>query len=284
MSEAQNFSPQYKPLHESESKIGIAFSSKGRTEWSRQTILPLLESGADIFWFDGSGPGEGRELPCEFYSRSGFKEHHRDVTGGPAVAITYALHTLYERGYEYIGLVENDVLLSAGWLDRVMGLFATPAHELGNWKVGAASARSYATRMVEPRDGYGIMANVGAGMIVFRRECIPPILNNWRCPWLYELEAMFAHYLGLQYPTPTSILQRDPELKKKNAWCLTHDWYFEAVILAHGYLTLACTPSMAVDLDEKVEDKPTTESTRRLRMPSDPIFECDDNRKAGGAN
>ena len=89
-------------------------------------------------------------------------ERHGHVTGGPDVAILYCLSLMLERGYDYVGLIEND--LEPGWLDRIFQLFATP-----RLNVGSVSARSDADRVLLPRNGYAIMANVGAGMVLFKR-------------------------------------------------------------------------------------------------------------------
>jgi hypothetical protein len=248
---------QIKTLRPKENKIAIAFSSKGRFDLTDKTLIPLLAHDVDVFWIDGTPPGPERDKSFEFYECfSGLKEIHRNVGGGPDAAIQYALNHLYLLGYEYIGLLENDVLLQPGWFEKTMGLFDTPGLD-----VGAVSARCLQNRILKPMNGFAIMSNVGAGNIIFRREMAQLILWNYLQPQLWMLQMVFDHKTGIPYPIPTAVKRRENWQAHLPAVVMSCDWWFEAVMLAHDHYTLAPTPSMAIDLDPKVEDAPVMVAT-----------------------
>lgn len=241
-------------LRPKQNNLAIAFSSKDRPSLSAKTILPLLEAeDVDVFWFDGSRMTINGQLPKEYAGYENLKEIHLNVTGGPDAAITFALDLLQERGYEYIGLLENDVLLHKGWEKRIRELF-----DIKDVNVGAAGVRCFASRILERGGDYAVMSNLGAGMVVFRGELIQHILMNYRQPMLYELQTFFKHFTGKDYPIPHVVKKQDPEAKKP--WRMTCDWWFDAVLLSQGYRSVACIPSMATDLDDVGGDILVTEA------------------------
>lgn len=241
-------------------KVGIAFSTKDRIGFTMETlprILDDVDGKADVFWLDGSVTKEGKQFPADFAfnwrrehdGRYPVKEQHMGVGGGPAAVIQAAWRYLYDKNYDYIGLIENDVLLTPGWFDKCMALFEAPARiQAYEVRVGAVSARCFTDRILEKHATHALMANVGAGMFIVKRELIPALLENWRMPLLWEMDVFFKYYTGRSYPVPPPIKKQDPELKL--TWTMTHDWFWEVVLLSKGYATLACVPSMAINLDD----------------------------------
>lgn len=262
-------------------KVGIAFSTKDRTEFTAQTLPRILdeaEGNFDFFWLDGSATREGQNFINEFIFK--WRNEHNgknpitrvftNVTGGSANAIITGWQLLYNGGfnlgnsqdehYDYIGIIENDVLLTPGWFKRCMELFGMGERkpdtidDRGNLyryiphSVGAVSSRCFTDRILEKRDGYAVMANVGAGMFITRRDLIPILLEDWRQPMLWELQEFCEHFTGMEYPLPKGVKDQDPNAEK--SWRLSHDWFFEISLWRKGYQTLACVPSMAVNLDD----------------------------------
>lgn len=233
-----------KTLHSKKSNVAFAYSTKDRVDFTQQTLPRVLaEKGDfDVFWIDGSDKGSpaSKLWGGSTFSSPKLTEVHLGVVGGAAYAIQYGLMTLFNKGYEYIGLIENDVLLTQSWFARIMGLFAP--------SVGAVSARTFTHRILQSHKDYADMANVGAGMILFKREMVPLILANWRMPVLWEVQALCKHFTDHDYPVPPEVLKRDPKIELH--WQFTHDWYFEPTMWSKGFSTLAPIPSMAINLDD----------------------------------
>lgn len=235
-------------------KVGIAFTTKDRTDYTRQTLPPIIAEADefDLHWVDGSATDDGKRFFQTSHPSPLIVERHGDITGGATRAIQYCWATLYNKGYDYIGLIENDVKLKPGWFKKTMALFEKDEAfcDLKHVKinVGAVSARCFTDRIDQKHDGFATMANVGAGMIIVKRELIPWLLLNWRHAMLWEVRDLFKHYTGREYPLPPFVRKDDPETKKD--WQFSEDWYFEIAMLAKGFSTLALTPSMAYNLDD----------------------------------
>lgn len=235
--------------HGKRSNVAFAYSTKDRTGFTRQTLEPILreQGDFDLFWIDGSATEAGRGLTN--FEDDKIAEVHRGINAGAAHAIQYSLVELYNRGYDYIGLIENDVLLFRGWFRRIMGLWKL-ADPDGDNDIGAVSVRCFTHRMLMDykEDGYADMANIGAGMILFKREMVPHIIHNWRMPKLWEVRAICEGLTDCKYPVPPLVLSQDPKLEQM--WTMTHDWFFEPVIWGQGKIAVACVPSMAINLDD----------------------------------
>lgn len=233
-------------------KTAIAFTTKNRTEYTAQTLPRILdeaEGNFDLYWLDGSTTPEGKNFPYEFAAqwradhdgKYPLKEFHAGVGGGAAAAIQQAfLYLMGKEDVDYVGLIENDVLLEPGWFAKTMALFDA--------QVGAASARCFTHRILKKCEGYSVMADVGAGMVIFRKELINDLLLNFRRPALWEVQAICKHFTGLDYPIPKMATDQDPEMKQ--FWVLSEDWYWPIVLMNKGFSTLALTPSMAINLDD----------------------------------
>lgn len=219
-------------------KVGIAFSTKDRVELSDRTVRPLMSDKFSLLWVDGSVTEEGRAFPHKASLKAGGNHSinvHGMVRGGADAAIVYGLSTLLMcSDLTHVGLIENDVLLTApDWFERTMALFDKGAAD--GLSVGAVSARCYADRMLCQRDGYGLMHNLGAGMVIFTRHAARLVLDHFRTGWTMANRAVFAQLAGTD-------IGRYWAFKSGEHW-LCADWGFDRVLAAHGLASLALTPS-----------------------------------------
>ena len=141
-----NYPSSIKRHRKKQSDTGFVYSTRDRTELSRRTFPAVTAEGDfDLYWIDGSETPEGQVLPDEMCSDTQqLCEIHRGVTGGPDAAIVYGLSYLLDAGYDYIGLLENDVLLAAGWYAVLKRLFSLGKRD--GLRVGAATVRTYDKR------------------------------------------------------------------------------------------------------------------------------------------
>ena len=206
-------------------KTCLAFLTYEKPDLSRQSIVPLLDCGADIMWVDGSTSVEASALPFEYNTKYTFS----NVRGGAGAAIVFALTEMLERGYDYVGLVESDVLLGPNWFADTMDLFSVSPN------VGAASARCYEDRILFQCDGHAICHNLGAGQIILSREAATLVLQHFRTGWTADNRRVFGKLAGIDIGSYWAF-------RGGEHW-LTADWHWDALLAAHGYASLALTPS-----------------------------------------
>lgn len=219
-------------------QVAIAFSTKDRVELSQQSIIPLLQPEKfDLFWIDGSTTLEGIALPPEYRAFN----IDSGIRGGADAAIVFALTKMLQHGYEFVGLVENDVLLADDWLEPTLELFEKGERE--GLKVGAVSARCYEDRILIQRDGYALMHNLGAGHVIFSREAADIILQNYRTGHTWENRRVFAQ-LSLLDPARWCAFLRDPH-------ATTVDWQFDRILAQYGLASLALTPAKATMIGQE---------------------------------
>jgi hypothetical protein len=228
-------------------KLALALLTKDHPELTKRSIEPLLQPNKfDLFWIDGSGVGsEGLAFARE--SNLTECEVHADIQGGPDAAIVYALTVMLdhygERGqYSHIGIIEQDVLLHSDWLGPTLALFERGTDE--GLHVGAVSARSYEDRILIQRDGYGVMHNLGSGMIILTREAARILLDNYRTAWSTDNRLIFAQLSGIDIGKFWAFRGSEQPL--------TADWNFDAILARHGLASLALTPSLATMLDQDI--------------------------------
>jgi len=210
-------------------KLAVAYSTRDQVELTKQTIEPLLRKEVRLHWVDGSRTDEGKHLP-QMYN---FSVMHGGVYGGADAAIAYKLTTLLKDGADYIGLVENDVLLDDDWLEPTMALFEKGKAD--GLEVGAVSARSYVDRVLIQRDGYAVMHNLGAGMAIFTREAAGIVLRSFQTHWWPDNRKLFAQLSGIDLATYAAF--------RGNEQNVTTDWGWEAQLASHGLASLALTPA-----------------------------------------
>lgn len=206
-------------------KTCIAFLTCDKPDLTRQSIVPLLDCGADIMWVDGSRTEAGTSLLSNYDTKYKFT----NVRGGAGAAIVFALSTMLEKGYDAVGLVENDVLLADEWFAPTMRLFEVHP------SVGAVSARCYEDRILFQRDDHAICHNLGAGQIILTRDAATLILHHFRTGWTSDNRRVFGKLAGIDIGGYWAF-------RGSEHW-LTADWHWDALLAAHGYASLALTPS-----------------------------------------
>ena len=218
-------------------KIGIAFSSKDRPELTEKSLPPLLAADVDVWWYDGSVTEEGKKY---FNMPSWGMSGKQTLTGGSCRYIVKALTDLLAAGYDYIGLVENDVRLHDNWFLPTMELFEI-GHKEG-LEVGAVSARCYEDRVLIQRDGHSVNHNLGAGQIIFSRKAAAHVLQHYRTHMTSENRRTF------------SILTSDDIGRywafRGGEHMLVADWGYDRQLAEIGLSSLALTPAKAEQMED----------------------------------
>jgi hypothetical protein len=234
-------------LPDARSRIGFVFSSKERVDFSRRTLAALdCEKGFDLVWVDGSDNLEARELPRVYPFRNArLAEIHLDVRGGPDRAICYGLRRLLDLGYDYCGLIENDVVLAPGWFAKLLELFELASHD--GLAVGAATVRSYESRVLEYRAGYTINWCVGAGMVLFSRSAAQLVLEYYSATRARKLYRFYAERFGVSLRAVPDLWHGHPD-----STC-SPDWVYAMELYKHGLSSVGSIPNMAEDLQFEVQ-------------------------------
>jgi len=231
-------------------RVAIAFSTCDRVELSCQSIEPFLQPDKfDLHWVDGSKTDAGIVLPTKYRTHGDNITHHSNVRGGSGAAIVFALTAMLgacrakshgaqgfsvdTAPYDYIGLVENDVVLPHDWFDKTMALFEQGKTD--GLEVGAVSARCYEDRILIQRPDYAICHNLGAGMIVFTREAAELVLQHYRTQFTTENRQTFSLLAGIDIASYWAF-------RGSEHW-LVADWKWDALLARHGLTSLALTPS-----------------------------------------
>lgn len=235
------------------SKIGFAFSTKNRVELSRRTLKTLdTEKGFDILWLDGSDTEEGKRFPSEYvFKKARLKDICFGVTGGPDRCIQFGLEKLLDMGYDYCGLIENDLLFKPGWFNALIKTYSYAARE--GLVVGSATVRSYNSRVIEYRKNYSINWNTGAGMVLFSRKGAEIVLDNYpedlkkRLPIITrKLIKFYGENFGID-------ISSNDEWKGAFEGHLIHemrlgpDHTYEKALYEHGLSTIGSIPNFVID-------------------------------------
>jgi hypothetical protein len=229
-----------------QSKVGFALSTRDRFVYTMRTIKSLdAEGGFDLIWNDGSGRSEVPELSRYFAFRNvRLVEANYSVKGGADAAIRFGLRRLLELDYDFIGLVENDLLLSQGWLGAMRATFVAADEE--GITVGAVSALGYQSRVLEYRKKYSIDWARGAALVLFTREAAQLLLENYS-----RLEMTSQQIRGF-YAQQFGVALHVPEWAVGGRWMdgpMTLDWGYAPLLYANGYACVGTIPSLARDLE-----------------------------------
>lgn len=241
------------------SKVGFALSTRDRFVYTMRTIKCLdAEGGFDLIWNDGSERNEVPELSRYFAFRNAqLVEANYGVKGGADAAICYGLRRLLDLGYDFIGLVENDVLLAPGWLAAMRDAFERAAEE--GVVVGAVSALGYQSRVLEYRRNYSIDWARGAALALFTREAAQLVLEN------YSRLIMTSQQIRGFYANHFGVALHVPEWAVGGRWMdgpMTLDWSYAPLLYANGYACVGTIPSFASDLEFDVRQVLRTEYVR----------------------
>lgn len=228
-------------------RVGFALSTKDRCHLT-ELILPGLDCGGfDLIWCDGSTTREGRNLPgTRHFKNTVLKEISYGVTGGPDAAIQFALRRLLSLGYEFVGLVENDIRLQPGWLPAMLDCWHT-AEEDG-FSVGAITARTMLSRVLAYGTRYVIKWNMGAGMVLFSRPAAEAVLADYRLTSAQEVHDHFLSATGVNLSPVWELFMGQADRG------LGADWRYSLSMWRRGMLSLGTVPSLAenIDLDIRV--------------------------------
>jgi hypothetical protein len=243
----------------SESKIGFALSTRDRFVYTMRTIKSLdAEGGFDLIWNDGSERNEVPELSRYFAFRNArLVEANYGVKGGADAAIRSGLRRLLELGYDFVGLIENDVLLSPGWLGAMRKAFETATED--GVKIGAVSALGYQSRVLEYRKNYSIDWARGAALVLVTREAAQLLLENYS-----RLEMTSQQIRGF-YAEHFGVALHVPEWAVGGRWMdgpMTLDWGYAPLLYANGYACVGTIPSLASDLEFDVRTVLRTDYVR----------------------
>lgn len=244
-------------------KTAIAYFTKDRVELSKRAIEPLLQPDKfDLWVFDGSDTPVGEQFVLDSMASDHFCRFN--VRGGPDAAVVYALTTMLDYSdvhepkwnYDYVGLVENDVLLDPGWFGPVRALFDRGRAE--GLEVGAVSARAYEDRVLIQRDGYAVMHGLGWGMQIMTRQAAELTLKHFRTCFTTENRRLFARLTGTDIGTYWAF--------RTNENMLCADWGNDRVLAAHGLASLALTPSPV----EMIGQRPPL-AEQGLKLVTEPV-------------
>jgi len=229
-----------------ESKLGFALSTRDRFVYTMRTVKSLdAEGGFDLIWNDGSERNEVPELSRYFAFRNArLVEVNYGVKGGADAAIRFGLRRLLELGFDFIGLVENDLLLSPGWLGAMRAAFVAAAEE--GITVGAVSTLGYQSRVLEHRKNYSIDWARGAALVLFSREAAQLLLESYS-----RLEMTSQQIRGF-YAEHFGVALHVPEWAVGGRWMdgpMTLDWGYAPLLYANGYASVGTIPSLARDLE-----------------------------------
>ena len=232
------------------SNFAFAYSTKDRTDLTLQTLPSVdVDNRFDVLWFDGSSSQEGRKLPGQFeFKSSPLREVHFDVTGGPDVAIMTALHRMVDAGYDYCGLIENDILLGEGWFDAILA--ALKSAQRDGLPVGAVTARTIDSRVLFHRPEFAVMWNLGAGMALFTREAAEIILRDYATTASDWLSSRWKKGAGITLGDDIWELHM-----QQNRRGLGVDWTFAARLMEHGLSCIGTLPNVARNVDMDVESE-----------------------------
>lgn len=246
-------------------KLALAYSTKDSVELTKQTIMPVIDctSVAAIYWVDGSSTPEGQRLAADY--RASKFSYSAGIIGGADAAIVYKLSKLLNapNKYAYIGLIENDVLLDEDWFAPTMALFAEGKRD--GLEVGAVSPRSYADRILIQRDGYAVMHNLGAGVVIFTREAAEIVLRTMRTCWWPDSVKLFAQLSGIDLRTYAAF--------RGNEQFTSTDWLWDTMLAKHGLASLALTPAKVQMIGQV---PPLAEQGLELTVDPRPVKEQDD--------
>ncbi len=235
-------------------RIGFSFSTKDRYLFTLQTLQHLdTEGGYDLIWNDGSKePGVPALAKNYKFQNAKLVEVNYGVTGGAEAAVCFGLSRLLKLGYDYVGLIENDILFRPGWFSALVKLFAQGAGD--GIVCGSATARSFESHVLEYRSGYALQSDIGAGMVLFSRAAAEIIMEKYANPSSLQMtthswQKFYADHFGIDLRKFSPFWAFPPE----KAFPCTLDWGYTPSLYLRGYASLSTIPSYASDLEFDVE-------------------------------
>jgi hypothetical protein len=236
-------------------RVGFALSSKDRYLFTLQTLQSLdTDGGFDLVWNDASKePGVPALAKNYKFQNAKLAEVNYGVGGGPDRAVCFGLSRLLKLGYDYVGLIENDILFRPGWFAALMGVFSRGAE--AGIVCGSATARSFESHVLEYRDGYGVQCDIGAGMLLFSRPAAEIIVDMYSRAASLQMTThtwmkFYADLFGLNLHPFSPFWAYPPE----KAFPCTLDWGYSPSLYLRGYASLSTIPTYATDLQFDIQN------------------------------
>ncbi len=235
-------------------RIGFSFSTRDRYLFTLQTLKNLdTEGGFDLIWNDGSKePGVPALAHNYKFQNAKLVEINYGVTGGAEAAVCFGLSRLLKLGYDYVGLIENDILFRPGWFGALKEVFSLGAAD--GIACGSATARSFESHVLEYRSGYSVQSDIGAGMVLFSRAAAEIIMDLYSNPSSLQMtthswQNFYAEVFGLDLRKFSPFWAFPPD----KAFPCTLDWGYTPSLYLRGHASLGTIPSYATDLEFDVE-------------------------------
>lgn len=238
----------------SRDRIGFALSTRDRYFFTLQTVQSLdTDGGFDLIWNDGSVETGVPALARNFKFRNArLVEVNYGVTGGAERAVCFGLSRLLKLGYDYVGLIENDILFRPGWFTALIKLFSLGADD--GIVCGSATARSFESHVLEYRRGYGLQCDIGAGMVLFSRTAAEVIMELYSHPSSLQMTThSWQKFYAEQFGVDLAEFAPFWALPRERPYPCTLDWGYTPSLYLRGYASLSTIPSYAVDLEFDVE-------------------------------
>lgn len=239
-------------------KVGFIFTTRDRINLTKQILQELdqPDSHFDLIWIDGSKRREAKKLPMQtIFKHCNFVKAYYNTTG-PDHVIAFGLRALLNEGYEYCGIIENDICLEKGWFTRMMRLFDEGRRD--GFRVGAVTLRTMESRVLEIREyeRYALMWNLGAAITLFSQETAR-IIYNVCYDEKYNVDAkglrkFYKQRFGVDLKKDKKYWELFMDEKNRP---LGYDWGYAMEIQKKrrgDFYSLAPIPSMAFNRDEDI--------------------------------
>ena len=231
--------------------LGVAYLSRDRLHYTQATLPRLDVPELDLLWLDDSV-----EKASEDWAKS-FRPSHvnsfmrrRGAAAGPAEAIKEGLdHIARQSTAEWLGYVENDILLSPGWWDGC--LRAIEAAEADGFRAGAISPLSPASRALLIQSRYAVQWIAGQ-CILFRREYLDTIRRRWDGYVTLRAVRGWTRRLGVELDGRPYY--RWTKSRAGLGGVLPGDWCVVPVLADQQAVCVASVPGAAEDLDRPHTD------------------------------
>lgn len=231
--------------------VAFSFRSKDRLDYTRESIQSILASPGefDLIWVDGSDSDAVPSLACNLQiAHPRIISVDLNIRSGADHAVKHCLKQLLEFSrYEWIGLIENDVVLHPGWFDALTNTIKLA--EADGLDVGSASVRGYQSRVLEYRKGYSIDWAIGAGMTLFSRRAAQLILDNYSSTAM-SMRSIYTFYAERFHRYVRCSEWREYDLNSTP----THDWGYAPLLYSHDLYSIGAIPSLAHDLQFNVRE------------------------------
>ena len=244
-------------------RVAFLFTTKDRPDFTLRSLRSIdLCGGFDLIWIDGSTTAAGKSFPHSVQLRNcritelhqGVRPRHPDkrfrrlaTTLGSDAAIHFGMARALALGYDYCGIIENDIEFQPGWFPELMELFALGKRD--GFEVGAVTARSISTRVMAHQPQYLVMWNIGAGMVLFTRQAAQIVIAAYAITRSTALARFYKDHFGVDCSDVWELWQDKPGRD------LAPDWSFAKHLYKYGLVSLGTLPSLAsnIDMDIRAE-------------------------------